>query len=81
MGGIPARLSSPSGQGDQLTNPNSLRFSTWAMSARDSWQATRNLTINYGLRREYDPIYSHDHFGAVRFDPATRPQTRYCGAT
>jgi hypothetical protein len=29
------------------------------------------LTIDYGLRWEYYPIYSHDHFGAVRFDPST----------
>ncbi|HXB73949.1 MAG TPA: TonB-dependent receptor [Candidatus Acidoferrales bacterium] len=55
----------------QFNDPNSLRFSTWSIYARDSWQATRNLTINYGLRWEYYPIYSHDHFGAVRFDPST----------
>jgi hypothetical protein len=65
--GFPSRV----GKATQLTNPNALRFSTWAMYARDSWQATRNLTINYGLRWEYYPIYSHDHFGAVRFDPTT----------
>ena len=55
----------------QFTDPNALRFSTWSIYARDSWQATRNLTINYGLRWEYYPIYSHDHYGAVRFDPST----------
>ena len=41
------------------------------MYARDSWQVTRNLTINYGLRWEYYPIYSHDHYGAVRYDVAS----------
>jgi hypothetical protein len=29
------------------------------------------LTLNYGLRWEYYPIFSHDNYGAVRFDPAT----------
>ena len=64
-------LPSQTGKATQLTNPNSLRYSTWAVYARDSWQITRKLTINYGLRWEYYPIYSHDHFGAVRFDPVT----------
>jgi hypothetical protein len=67
MLGYPSRA----GKATQFTNPNALRFSTWSMYARDSWQVTRNLTINYGLRWEYYPIYSHDHYGAVRYDPAT----------
>jgi hypothetical protein len=65
--GYPSRT----GKATQFTNPNALRFSTWSLYARDSWQATRNLTIDYGLRWEYYPIYSHDHYGAVRYDPAT----------
>jgi len=65
--GYPSRV----GKITQFNDPNALRFSTWSVYARDSWQATRNLTINYGLRWEYYPIYSHDHFGAVRFDPST----------
>jgi hypothetical protein len=65
--GFPSRV----GKVTQFTNPNSLRFSTWSLYARDSWQVSRNLTVNYGLRWEYYPIYSHDHYGAVRFDPAT----------
>jgi hypothetical protein len=55
----------------QVQNPNSLRFSVWSMYARDQWQATKNLTINYGMRWEYYPIFSHAIYGAVRFDPAT----------
>lgn len=55
----------------QFQNPNSLRFSTWSMYARDQWQVTKKLTIDYGMRWEYYPIFSHDNFGAVRFDPAT----------
>jgi hypothetical protein len=65
--GYPSRT----GKATQFTNPNALRFSTWSLYARDSWQITRNLTINYGLRWEYYPIYSHDHYGAVRYDPST----------
>jgi hypothetical protein len=62
---------SHTGKITQFTNPNALRFSTWSLYARDSWQATKNLTINYGLRWEYYPIYSHDHYGAVRYDPTS----------
>jgi len=62
---------SETGKATQLFNPNSLRFATWSFYARDSWAIRRNLTINYGLRWEYYPIYSHDHYGAVRFDVPT----------
>jgi hypothetical protein len=65
--GYPSRV----GKATQFTNPNALRFSTWSAYGRDSWQATRKLTVNFGLRWEYYPIYSHDHYGAVRYDPAT----------
>jgi hypothetical protein len=62
---------SETGKVTQYNDPNSLRFSTWAVYARDQWQVSQKLTIDYGLRWEYYPIYSHDHYGAVRFDPAT----------
>jgi Carboxypeptidase regulatory-like domain/TonB dependent receptor len=65
--GYPSRT----GKITQFTNPNSLRFSDWAFYVRDQWQVTKSLTINYGLRWEYYPILSHDHYGAVRYDPAT----------
>jgi len=55
----------------QFQDPNALRFSTWALYARDQWQVTRKLTITYGLRWEYYPIFSHNWYGAVRFDPST----------
>ena len=55
----------------QVLNPNSLRFSSWSVYARDQWQATKNLTVSYGMRWEYYPIFSHGIYGAVRFDPST----------
>ncbi len=65
--GFPSRV----GKVTQFSNPNSLRFSSDQLYIRDSWQVTRNLTVNYGVRWEYYPIYSHDHYGVVRFDPTT----------
>ncbi|HEY1340090.1 MAG TPA: TonB-dependent receptor [Bryobacteraceae bacterium] len=65
--GFPSRM----GKITQFQNPNALRFSSWSLYARDQWQVTRNLTINYGLRWEYYPIFSHDHYGASRYDLAT----------
>ena len=62
---------SETGKVTQFTNPIALRFSNWAAYARDQWQISPKVTLDYGLRWEYYPIYSHDHFGAVRFDPTT----------
>ena len=62
---------SETGKVTQFTDPNSLRFATWSVYARDIWQVKPKLTIDYGLRWEYYPIYSHDHYGATRFDPTT----------
>ena len=62
---------SETGKVTQVNNPNSLRFSTWSLYVRDLYQVTKKLTIDYGLRWEYYPIYSHDFYGATRFDPAT----------
>ena len=60
---------SETGKVTQVNNPIALRFSTWSIYARDLWQVTKKLTIDYGMRWEYYPIYSHDNYGAVRFDP------------
>jgi hypothetical protein len=65
--GLPDRV----GRVSQLSNPNSLRWHTWSVYARDSWQVTSNLTVNYGVRWEYYPFPTTDHAGVKVFDPAT----------
>jgi TonB dependent receptor len=62
---------SETGKVTQFQDPNALRFSDWAVYIRDQWQVTSKLTVNYGLRWEYYPIFSHDNYGAVRFDPVS----------
>ena len=41
----------------------------WGFYARDQWQVTRKLTVNYGTRYEYYPFATRDHRGAERYDP------------
>lgn len=66
-------LGLPAGAGkvDQLRNPNALRLQSYAFYARDHWQITRQLTLNYGLRWERYPFPDKDNTGINRFDPAT----------
>jgi hypothetical protein len=64
-------LPSAAGKVDQLRNPNSIYMQAYALYARDHWQATRNLTLNYGLRWERYPFPDKDNTGINRFDPTT----------
>ncbi len=59
------------GKAVQNNNPNSLRWTTWSMYIRDSWQITPKLTVNYGVRWEYYPFATADHGGVKLFNPAT----------
>lgn len=56
----------------QLFQPNGPRFSAFAFFAQDTWKASPNLTINYGVRYEFYPFANRDHTGVFRFDPATK---------
>jgi hypothetical protein len=64
-------LPNAAGKVDQLRNPNALRMKAYAFYARDHWQVTRSLTLNYGLRWERYPFPDKDNTGINRFDPAT----------
>lgn len=53
----------------QTFNPEPLRYSTFAFYAQDTYQLSKKLTLNYGVRYEYYPLPVGDHFGTVRYDP------------
>lgn len=59
------------GKAVQNNNPNSLRWQTWSVYIRDSWQVTPSLTVSYGVRWEYYPMATADHGGVKLFNPAT----------
>jgi hypothetical protein len=59
------------------TNPLTMRENEWAFYARDNWQVTKNLSVNYGVRYEAYPVPSRDHYGASNYDPTTN--TAYLG--
>ncbi len=52
----------------QNINPAAVRMPGWGVYARDQWQITRNLTLNYGTRFERYPFATRDHRGAERYD-------------
>ncbi|MEI9977493.1 MAG: TonB-dependent receptor [Edaphobacter sp.] len=58
----------------QLSNPNALRWSQFAVYAQDQWTITPKMTLNYGARYEYYPAPYRDHTGVYRLDP-TLPQS------
>lgn len=59
------------GKATQNLDPNSLRWSQWGWYARDQFQVTPKLTLNYGLRWEYYPMAYSDIGGARVLDPTT----------
>jgi len=59
-------------KGVQLTNPLTLRYSQFAFYAQDTWQASKNLTLSYGVRYEYYPLPVTDHRGIFNYNPAVR---------
>ncbi len=60
------------GKAVQDTDPIALRWTEWSIYARDQWQATPKLSINYGVRWEFYPMAYSDHGkGARVLDPTT----------
>lgn len=53
----------------QYINPSSVHIPGFGIYARDQWQVSRKLTINYGMRYEYYPFAKRDHRGLERYDP------------
>src|SRR5207244_11579229 len=59
------------GKDYQYLNPDTARIITYAFYARDTWQVTIKLSVNYGVRYEFYPYPAHDHFGGLNYDPTT----------
>lgn len=59
------------GKDVQYENPATVRMGSFGFYARDQWQVTRQLTVNYGARYEYYAAPTRDHFEAERYDPNT----------
>ncbi|HTX41985.1 MAG TPA: TonB-dependent receptor [Acidobacteriaceae bacterium] len=60
------------GKAVQDTDPIALRWSYWAVYARDLWQVSPKLSLDYGLRWEFYPMAYSDHGkGARVLDPST----------
>ena len=66
-------LGLPQGMGKdvQYMNPATVRMPSYGFYARDSWQVTRKLTIDYGIRYEIYPAPTRDHWAGERYDPNT----------
>lgn len=62
-------LPNAAGKVDQLRTPNSVYFTSYAAYAKDQWHATRDLTINYGVRWERYLIPSKGDTGINWFNP------------
>ena len=56
----------------QNVNPAAMISGSYGFYARDQWQVSRKLTLNYGFRYEIYP-YSHAEHGieGIHYDPAT----------
>jgi len=64
--GMPSRA----GKVDQLVNPNSIYMKTYAAYLQDTWDASPDLTVSFGLRWEQQTFPTRpDGTGVNRFDP------------
>ncbi len=56
-----------------IGRPSNIRWgkNAWAIFAQDSWKVTRNLTLDYGLRWDYQ-TYLREQYGRIpNFSPTT----------
>ena len=65
--GLPTSM----GKDVQYLNPATVRMPSYGFYIRDSFQATRKLTIDYGMRYEIYPPPTRDHSAGERYDPNT----------
>ena len=49
-----------------------IRNSNWDFYIQDNWKATRNLTLNIGLRYDYNTVWREGHNRQQNFDVATQ---------
>lgn len=49
-----------------------IRNSNWDFYVQDDWRATRKLTLNIGLRYDYNTVWRERHNQIANFDPATQ---------
>lgn len=59
------------GKDVQYMNPATVRMPSYGIYARDNWQVSRKLTIDYGMRYEFYPAPRRDHWAGERYDPNT----------
>ena len=59
------------GKDVQYLNPATVRMPSFGLYARDQWQVSRKLSIDYGLRYEFYPAPRRDHWAGERYDPNT----------
>lgn len=65
--GLPTSM----GKDYQYLDPATGRESEYAFYARDQWQVTPKLNVDYGIRYERYPFPTRDHFGGSNYDPNT----------
>ncbi|HEX4488582.1 MAG TPA: TonB-dependent receptor [Terriglobales bacterium] len=73
--GLPAEQA----KATQTENPIALRWTTWSAYARDQFQITQKLTVNFGVRWEFYPFPTSDNGRGVSYlDPD--PSSPYYGS-